>query len=89
MIKGKKAQGLPLNTIIIAIIVIVVLVVIILILTGQMAAFLNTLRGGGDVTTMCNEQPDHFCSYTGGCGENAEPNDAHSCALGGICCELS
>jgi uncharacterized membrane protein YqiK len=36
---GKKGQGLPLNTIIIAIIVIVVLVVIILIFTGQLGDF--------------------------------------------------
>ncbi|MFT4309948.1 MAG: hypothetical protein ACMXYL_05690 [Candidatus Woesearchaeota archaeon] len=36
---NKKAQGLPLNTIIIAIIVIVVLVVIILIFTGQIRIF--------------------------------------------------
>ncbi|MFT4309480.1 MAG: hypothetical protein ACMXYL_03255 [Candidatus Woesearchaeota archaeon] len=39
----KKAQGLPLNTIIIAIIVIVVLVVLILLFTGQMTIFGDTL----------------------------------------------
>ncbi|MFT4309085.1 MAG: hypothetical protein ACMXYL_01200 [Candidatus Woesearchaeota archaeon] len=39
----RKAQGLPLNTIIIAIIVIVVLVVLVLIFTGQMTIFGDTL----------------------------------------------
>jgi hypothetical protein len=39
MLFNKKGQGLPLNTIIIAIIVIVVLVVIILIFTGQIKIF--------------------------------------------------
>ena len=48
---NKKGQGLPLNTIIIAIIVIVVLVVIILIFTGQINIFQRTAnaclaRGG-------------------------------------------
>ncbi|MFT4309946.1 MAG: hypothetical protein ACMXYL_05680 [Candidatus Woesearchaeota archaeon] len=39
MLFNRKGQGLPLNTIIIAIIVIVVLVVIILIFTGQIVIF--------------------------------------------------
>ena len=42
MLFNKKGQGLPLNTIIIAIIVIVVLVIIILIFTGQLGTFAQT-----------------------------------------------
>ncbi len=46
--KSNKAQGLPLNTIIIAILVIIVLVVIVLIFTGKMGFFgksLDTCEG--------------------------------------------
>ena len=39
MIKKRNAQGLPLNTIIIAIIVLIVLVVLIFIFTGQIGKF--------------------------------------------------
>jgi hypothetical protein len=42
MLFNRKGQGMPLNTIIIAIIVIVVLVVIILIFTGQIRIFGDT-----------------------------------------------
>ncbi|MFT4309947.1 MAG: hypothetical protein ACMXYL_05685 [Candidatus Woesearchaeota archaeon] len=49
---NKKAQGLPLNTIIIAIIVIVVLVVIILIFTGQIVIFDDTV---GATRNVCEE----------------------------------
>ena len=46
MLFNKKGQGLPLNTIIIAILVIVVLVVIILMFTGQMGNFLRGTAEG-------------------------------------------
>ncbi len=39
MKKRKKSQGLPLNTIIVAILVLIVLVIIVLIFTGRMAIF--------------------------------------------------
>lgn len=43
MFKNKKAQGLSLNTIVIAAIVLIVLVVLILIFTGRMGDFITNL----------------------------------------------
>lgn len=54
---NKRAQGLPLNTIILAIIVIVVLVVIVMVFAGRMNIFTTNLAN-------CNEQPNHKCSST-------------------------
>jgi hypothetical protein len=55
---NKKADGLPLNMIIIAIIAIVVLVVIIAIFTGNFAGFMNKLKGAGDPSLTCSAQSD-------------------------------
>jgi hypothetical protein len=45
---NKKAQGLTLNTIIVAALVLIVLVVLILVFTGQMQEWLRKLRGEND-----------------------------------------
>jgi hypothetical protein len=42
---NKKAQGLTLNTIVVAALVLIVLVVLILIFTGQMQQWLESLQG--------------------------------------------
>jgi len=84
----KKGQGLPLNTIIIAIIVIIVLVVIILITTGQLAKWQETLRGGGSEAEMCSG-PGFFCSPTGDCGATATINTGKKCPVGQVCCKRS
>ena len=65
----RKGQGLPLNTIIIAIIVIVVLVVIILIFTGNILNFKNAtndcMAHGGlcQANTCSNNQRDLSSTY--------------------------
>ena len=51
--KNKKAQGLPLNVIVVAAIVLIVLVVLIAIFSGQMAEFLKRI---GLVKKECAEQ---------------------------------
>jgi len=82
---SKKGQGLPLNTIIIAIIVIVVLVVIILIFSGQIVKF-NT------GANACNAAGGR-CVAAGNCNGNLQHTtniaDAASyCQTngGGVCC---
>jgi uncharacterized protein YpmB len=50
----KKAQGLPINTIIIAIIVIVVLVVLVMVFTGSMGPFSTEL-------VNCKSKANHEC----------------------------
>jgi uncharacterized membrane protein YqiK len=70
----KKAQGLPLNTIIVAIIVIVVLVVIILIFTGQIGG-INTAAQEGQA---CRKAGGYCASTDGG-----SINDDDVCVLGG------
>ncbi len=60
--KGNKAQGLSLTTIIIAILVIIVLVVVVLIFTGRMGFFgrsLDTCDGDCAATAKdCRDQYD-------------------------------
>jgi len=56
---GNKAQGLPLNTIILAILVIIVLVVVVLIFTGKMSFFGKSLNNcDGTCVTMTSECPE-------------------------------
>ena len=64
---NKKGQGLPLNTIIIAIIVIVVLVIIIIIFSGNILNFQNASNSGNE----CRQAggtciSDNTCSTLGG-----------------------
>ena len=56
MIMNKKAEGLPINVIIVAIIALVVLIVIIAVFTGNMGKFVNSLTNRGDTTMPCEEQ---------------------------------
>jgi len=80
---NKKAQGLPLNTIIIAIIVIVALVVIILIFTGQITIFQGSAGGAGDFS--CVDDQTQFCSLTA-----CEHGDGTGkCGIGLTCCVKS
>ena len=76
---NKKAQGLPLNTIIIAIIVIVVLVVVILIFTGQLRGFQIGAREASG--TNCLDTEGQVCTFMG-C---SAPIDA-KCPIGLRCC---
>ena len=58
---GKRAQGLPLNTIIISIIVIVVLVVIVLIFTGNMGGTAGTMRSCAAQGGVCDYPTPAAC----------------------------
>lgn len=60
----KKAQGLSLNTIIIAIIVLVVLVVIIMVFTGGIGGFTKGIttcddKGNHKCLTSCSDEPGY------------------------------
>ena len=63
MEQSNKGQGLPLNTIIIAIIVIVVLVIVILLFTGQMASWFHTTSSCEAKSGSCVSSKDQ-CSGT-------------------------
>ena len=62
---NKKAQGLSLNTIIIAIIVLTVLVVIILVFTGAFGTIINP------GLNECEKKPNQHC-FSEACGKDAE-----------------
>ena len=77
---ASKGQGLPLNTIIVAIIVIVVLVVIILIFTGQIGGIQDATEGeracqaiGGTCVTpaFCEMIGSELCGDTDTCGDGS------------------
>ena len=88
MIFNKKGQGLPLNTIIIAIIVIVVLVVIILIFTGQIRIFQDTAsetrRECQEAFGICVEGDANTCEARGlkGGGQMGCPDNFECCVVG-------
>lgn len=56
----KKAQGLSLNVIIIAILALLVLVVLSVIFLGRLGIFTK-------VTSDCAEQPNHLCTSDSSC----------------------
>lgn len=87
MLKSKKAQGLSLNTIVIAAIVLVVLVVIILIFTGKMGLFVESLfketqktceSHGGNWAEQCSLADRVFARFSN------EPDTP-----GWVCCKSS
>ena len=69
--KSKKAQGLSLNTIIIAAIALIVLVVLVMVFTGRMGGF---TRGLGKATTC-----DQACKAGGYTGTAAKGDNATTC----------
>ena len=85
----RKGQGLPLNTIIIAILVVVVLVVVILIFVGSMSGVTKTLKGNTPQSDTCI-QKGGSCVPTSLCQENLGyekvPNTDNTCASGQVCC---
>lgn len=57
MIKNnKKAQGMPINVIIIAALALVVLIVLIAIFTGQASKTVSTLQSCGGIGGRCSEE---------------------------------
>jgi len=82
---NKKAQGISLETIIVAIIVIVVLVILVLIFTGRMGNFVNTsnactVRGGNCVSgTVCG---DNQREVVGGICSKKDGEPAQVCCIG-------
>ena len=80
---SNKGQGLPLNTIIVAIIVIVVLVVIILIFTGQLGGFQGGLQSG-EGTERCADDENYRCVAGFQC--DGTPNADLICPAGTVCC---
>ena len=60
MFKKKKAQGLSLNTVIIAAIVLIVLVVLVMVFTGRMGGF----------TSGISDQTEKTCKEAGGKDDN-------------------
>lgn len=58
--KSKKAQGISINTIIIAAIALIVLVVLVMIFTGRMGAWVggvdSCINKGGECQTICTSE---------------------------------
>ena|SRR3989338_3813458 len=94
----RKGQGLPLNTIIIAIIVLVVLVVIVAIFTGSLADWQQKLKERqskaeaeaeqlGAVATSCGSDNAGICVGGTACpvGKSAIMS-APQCTIGFVCC---
>lgn len=82
----KKAQGLPLNVIIIAAIVLIVLVVLWAIFTGRMGVF---SKGIADVTKggSCEEAGGQVKPATEGCAEGCEQIYGNfKLTAGDVCC---
>ena len=79
--RDRKAQGLPLNTIIVAALVLIVLVVLILIFTGQMG---DWIQGIGK--SRKDECPDDSTMQEGPCDSETQvtvkitPNGKYCCA---------
>lgn len=74
----KKAQGMSLNTIIIAALVIMVLVILILVFTGRMGNFSAT-------SESCQAKSGGTCKS--GCGENEMPAPlGGTCPANEVCC---
>ncbi len=61
--KGKRGQGLSMNTIVIAVIVLFVMVVLLLIFTGRISIFNWGLQNCPNNGGVCTKNPD--CSGTG------------------------
>jgi hypothetical protein len=87
MVKNKKGQGLPLNTIIIAIIVLVVLVVLVAVFTGRIGRVDTQLTQEQE---KAQEQARQLGEGTGEKvfateGQNCGSNDASTCRTSGAC----
>ena len=62
MLKSKRGQGLPLETIVLAVIAIIILVLIILFLTGNLGKLFGTTQQLGEEIT-----PDEIAAFRLGC----------------------
>ncbi len=80
--KNKRAQGLSLNTIIIAIMVIIVLVIIILITTGQLQKFTQ----GADKQAGCVASGG-YCTDSNSCGNILSVANDECKIVGKVCCK--
>jgi hypothetical protein len=85
---GRRGQGLPLNTIIIALIVIIVLVVIILITTGQLNIWQRGASAAGDFSCY-DLSDDHFCSMVPCDQVEGASSASGACGVGLVCCQRS
>ena len=56
MLKKRRAQGLSVNVIIIAVIALIVLIVLVAIFTGRLAIFTRGIGSTGDATKTCLQQ---------------------------------
>ncbi|MCP3682497.1 MAG: hypothetical protein GY861_07380 [bacterium] len=83
----KKAQGLSLNTIIVAIIVLVVLVFLVLIFTGQITLFSGEIGKCSTKEGTCYEIAEGGCppdtkSTSGRCADDREEDENYVCCIG-------
>jgi len=83
---GKKGQGLPLNTIIIAIIVLVVLVVLVAVFTGRIGGFETDLSKQSDEAKVQAEALRSFGTVEAGesCGI-PDPENPAGASKTGLC----
>ena len=83
----KKAQGLSLNTIIIAALVLIVLVVLVIIFSGRMGKFRTDIEGAEEKAGYCIVKGG-TCAITGPCerGTSFHRGPWNDCKEGEGCC---
>ena len=91
LVNSKKAQGLSLNTIIIAIIVLVVLVVLVMIFTGYFGKIFtpgvqSCIARGGTCTTTCDAAKDDRVLIPADAGDIKAAHNAGCTGNTEICC---
>ena len=81
----KRAQGLSITTIVVAILALIVIVVVIAMLTGRLGAFGTGLESLGDPTKTCLSQQGEL---KGECGDSeASIVSSDAIAKGKKCCK--
>ena len=91
MFSTKKAQGMSLNTVIIAIIVLVVLVILVMIFTGYFGKIFtpgvqSCIARGGTCTTTCDATKDDRVLIPADTGNIKAAYNAGCTATNEICC---
>ena len=88
----KRAQGLSITTIIVAIIGLIILVVIIMMVTGKLGAFGKGTEEIGDIAKKCEDQEGNTNLMNPGLGCNPASHQiqsSDSIATGRKCCRLN
>lgn len=90
MLPSRKAQGLSLNTVIIAALGLIVLIILVLVLTGRIRGTSEGIEKTQDIvdTSKCEIPGVRKCVLMDQC-ENGELFSLPGCDAGTFCCELT